>query len=375
MPSEIIFAPRDFGDAVELSEGGKLWRKRLLPFGSIDYKGRKINFDQAYLSNIATSYADKAMDQVALMLADKDNSHTLDVTRFGGEVKGVEVVGDGNDAEKDGLWATFSLADEADALLKKNPKLGVSAGLTENPNRSDGKKYPVVLGHVLATLDPRIKNLGSWTPVELSGYDADATFVDLSAEEIAPVATVAPSKAGVAELTLEQIEAMTDEEALAWLATLDGTPTIVPTPVAPVVTPAALPQKEPVMTLSVTAEERAVELANAARMRNELDAVRAQLAASKFNGLRELYVGRGVPPALVELARPLLEVADDSVINLSEDSSVNASDIVRQMLDSMAGFVQLNVEKGLQLSVTADADAPKEDPDKAMLELMKSQGF
>jgi predicted GNAT family N-acyltransferase len=211
--SELLLSPRDDGDAVELSQSQRVYRKRILPKATINYRGRKITFDDAYLNDLANSYKEGAYDQVAFMLADTNNAHTLDPERFRGEVQGVEV-------GEDGLYGIFQVTPEAAQVLEQNPKLGVSARILENYERSDGKHFPRALQHVLGTLDPVIPGLGAWEEVALSNGVALENVLDLSAtsyEELEHMATRAELTKQVAEATdmsPEDLEAlgMTDEE-------------------------------------------------------------------------------------------------------------------------------------------------------------------
>jgi hypothetical protein len=220
--SELLLSPTDNGDAVELSQSQRVYRKRILPKATISYKGRKIKFDDAYLADLANSFKEGAYDQVAFMMAPDNNSHTLDPERFRGEIKDVEV-GD------DGLYGIFQVTPEADKVLKENPKLGVSARILENYERSDGKHFPRALQHVLGTLDPVIPGLGTWEEVALSnGIDPD-NVIDLSAtsyEELEQMATRAELMKQVAEatdMTPEDVESlgMTDDELKIFASAFD----------------------------------------------------------------------------------------------------------------------------------------------------------
>lgn len=209
---EILLSPADNSDAVAVAP--KLFRKRILPMATINYMGRKITFDRAYLTELASNFNDGAYDQVAFMLADSKNTHTLDPERFRGEIKSVEVL-------DDGLWGTVAVTDSAAEMLKENPKLGVSARILENYQRSDGKVYGRALQHVLGTLDPRIPGLGSWEEVALSN-GGDDTVIDLSAtsyEELERMATREENIAAVAEavgISVEEVEALAfSDDALA----------------------------------------------------------------------------------------------------------------------------------------------------------------
>lgn len=225
--SELLVSPSDTSDAISLSQSAseKLFRKRILPKASINYRGRKISFDEQYLTDLAQSFNSGAYDQVPFMLADTANSHTMDVERMRGEVTGVDVA-------DDGLYATVRVTGTAVKLLELHPKIGVSARILENYERSDGRKFPRALQHVLATTDPVITGLGAWEEVNLSNAVPGVTTLDLSAasyEELGadstdstdtkeePVASREDYLRQVAEatdMTVEDLEAlgMTDEE-------------------------------------------------------------------------------------------------------------------------------------------------------------------
>jgi len=356
---EILLTPKDEGDAVELSR--TLFRKKILPKGTIDYKGRKIVFDDAYLTDLATAYKDGAYDQVPYMLADASNAHTMDPERYRGEIKGVEVA-------EDGLWGTFELSAEAAELVRQNPKLGVSARIVEGYARSDGKVYPRAMQHVLGTLDPRIPGLGAWQEVALSGYDSQDEVLDLTAAEFEGDENVAKNDEG------DLIDGLTREEYEQLLASLDleddtegdetedddedeGTETVEKVP-AGVGAGASLSNSG----------GTAIELAN-----TEIATLKAKMAADRFDADKREYVRRGVPPALVELARPVLEAPDGFVLDFSngvEEKKVDAANVVRQLLDSAVGYLDLAKEKGHALDFSAETgDAKQDDEDAAALKL------
>ena len=151
-----VLTPFTAADAVELA--AQTWRKKLLPVGEVEYKGRLLRFTKDYLGQLVRSFNDRAYDQVALQLADTENRHTNDPERFRGEVAGMEL-GD------DGLYVTVHTTEAGSKVLQENPRLGVSARIVEDYDRSDGKHYPAAVQHVLATLDPRIPGLGAWQAI------------------------------------------------------------------------------------------------------------------------------------------------------------------------------------------------------------------
>ena len=170
-----VLTPFTTADAVEL--GNRSWWKRLLPVGEIDYKGRRLKFTRDYLAGLKHAFDDKAYDQTAFQLADAANTHTNDPERFRGEIAEM-------DLRDDGLWMRLSPTDAGDAVLKENPRLGVSARIVEDYARSDGKHYPAAIQHVLGTLDPRIPGLGAWQAIE-AATPAPDTVLDLSASTFA----------------------------------------------------------------------------------------------------------------------------------------------------------------------------------------------
>jgi hypothetical protein len=172
----LIASPWAGGEAIEL--GSDLWRKKLLPLGSVDYKGRTLVFDRAYLDGLADAYNSGAYDQVAFQIADGDNKHTNDPERYRGEVVSM-------DAEADGLYVTVKTTEAGNELLQMNPRLGISARIIEDYARSDGRHWPAAIQHVLGTLDPRIPALGQWEPVEMSADDSPDVIVDLSSAHFA----------------------------------------------------------------------------------------------------------------------------------------------------------------------------------------------
>lgn len=174
-----LHSPQDTKPGRMVSLAGKpkrLWRKQILPLGSINYDGRQIRFDSAYHRDLVRSFREGAYGQVPFQLADANNTHTNDPERTRGDLVDLR-------AEKDGLYGYFELPDPS--VVLNNSKLGVSCRILENYTREhDGKKFGRALQHVLGTLDPRITGMKPWESVELSNeLDADpaAYTVDLSA--------------------------------------------------------------------------------------------------------------------------------------------------------------------------------------------------
>jgi len=325
MTATALLAPIDSNDAVELSK--TLWRKQVLPRGTIDYKGRRITFDQRYLADLASAFHAQAFDQVAFLLAKDDNAHTMDPERFRGEVRGVEVTGNGLDVLLD-------LTPEAADLVRKNPKLGVSARIIEGLERADGQKFPRAIQHVLGTLDPRVTGMASWQEVSLSEEVVDT--VDITTEE------VQMSEQGEPEVPPQ----------------VENPPAAAPIPEPE---PEGEPENTPEEDESAQAElARIASLSNTRDGENEarITQLELELARQKFITEMREWIDKGVPPAIVQLARPVLELPQAPVIDLSNQGGkqVDVAGVIRSMLTETCGFVQLAREQGTTYSESDSED-------------------
>lgn len=337
MPGEFaLLCPMDRVDAVELSK--TLWRKQVLPVGTIDYKGRKITFDQQYLSDLAKSYHDQAFDQVAFLLAKDDNAHTMDPDRYRGEVKGVEVT-------RKGLDVLLDLTPDAAELVRKNPKLGVSARIIEGLERADGRRFPRAIQHVLGTLDPRVTGMASWQEVSLS--DEVGETVDITEGEVQVSVqgepTVRPAAKPTSTKSEEEEESSTEDLSDAEVEAI----------------------ADQIMREETEREGQleTVQAANAANL-SRIEQLEIQLAEQRYVDEARKLIDSGVPPVLVQLARPVLSMPHTATIDLSNNESVDVQQLVREMLDQTKGFLELATERGHSFS-------SEDDREKAILDAWK----
>jgi len=319
-----VLTPKNVGSTQQLS--GTVFRKQVLPKGTITYKGRTVKFDDTYLDGLVDSFQKGAFDQVAFQLADKDNAHTNDPERTRGEVIGLEKTGDGLDM-------IVKLSNEGAALISRNPKLGVSARIFNGLERSDGATFPCAIQHVLGTLDPVVVGLKPWESIELSGQVEETwDFSSQAYPEPAPV-----------EETDEEDETedeTVDEQQLALTAL------------------ARTQAEREVLDLSTQQRQRELSelTAQAARIR----ALELELSRSRFDNEAAQLVGRGVPPVLIELARPILELPESNVIELANGSSVDPAGVIRQILKQCEGTIELSMERGHSIDVD-DTEKARED--------------
>jgi hypothetical protein len=294
------------------------------------------------LADLARNFDAKVFDQVPFLLADGSNTHTMDPERFRGEVTGVE-------ATDEGLDVLLELTPDAADLVRKNPKLGVSARIVEGLTQADGTRHSRVLQHVLGTLDPRVTGMASWEEVALAEEVGET--VDFTSREVnmvpegtgtetpptptatppTPTGTVTDDEARAAEIELARVAAEEDDRERA-------------------------NEIELLRTNSVTNQGRIEQL--------EMD-----LARERFDRDAAAYVDAGVPPVMVNLARPLLELPAAPVIELSNAENIDVGQVVRGILDEAKGFVELQREQGHSFR----RESEKEEAD-ALLEAWESNG-
>jgi hypothetical protein len=346
-------------------QDGKLafWKqilpKRRISYTAKDGSAQQIDFTEQYLANLANS---KAVDKIGFLLADRDNAHTMDPERWRGEVAELAV-------RDDGLYGkiVFPSAEAAKAVLS-NPELGVSARI-----RPGGGTAPGGIVHVLGTLDPQAQGMKPWEATDLSTTDE---VLDLSNEEYSEMAT----KKALADYTDEDIDKMTDEELDAFLA--EHAPEAleyneVDEPADEVDEPADEvdeAQKEKVGADMANKATDDIELANQraeSANKRAAEAMR-RVAEAEWKAERADLLGAGVPPHALDLAMPVLCRPDDMVIDLSNEpgeKDVNVSEVVRGLLDTLKGTVDLSAEEGHGEYDLTNA----EDPDREMLDLWSEQ--
>jgi hypothetical protein len=172
-----LLTPRSGSSAVPL--GGRRWSKQILPRGRVKVGGRFIDFDDRYFQNLIDAYRTGAFDAVPLQVSDQ---HTKDPKATEGALVDFRVTPQGLDGIIE--FAT----DDGVELVRKNPKAGVSVSIVEDLARHvDGadRTWPAALQHVLMTTDPHVTGMGDWQQVELSTQVA--TLIDLSGSSYADV--------------------------------------------------------------------------------------------------------------------------------------------------------------------------------------------
>lgn len=371
-----ILAPLDEHPAVELAKTSRLFRKQVLRVGSIDYKGRRIDFTPDYLDGLVTAYQQKAFDSVPLVFAGPDNTHTQDVERIRGEVIGLERDGDRLDA------IVRASSDEAAALLRDNPNIGVSVRIEQPIQRADGHTWGAAIQHVLATANPRLTGMAPWRPVDLATETGD--LLDLSTLDFADLGGAATTE--TQEDNVPDQAVFTDEEIarLRALLTADDKPADdsdddgyqMPSDeeLAAIATAALdddTDEREPLAAgaeLSNEARE-ALELAQSRLDAQEIELarLRAERDSARYERERDELAERyGIPPRITDLAKPLL--CGNPVVELANGGSVDAAEIIRTVLKAVGEQVKMVDLSG----PTVFEGSSEADVDRAAAELETS---
>lgn len=140
------------------TEPGTLWRKQLLPFGTVEHGPREITLNERYIGALASAFDGRALSYVPVLLDGGSGYASYDPALAAGEVRRLEVV-------SDGLDALIVLDRRASELVAADPRVGVAPGIAEDHAPADGRRFPVVLMHVMITESALITGLRPWQPV------------------------------------------------------------------------------------------------------------------------------------------------------------------------------------------------------------------
>ena len=387
-----ILTPLDFSDAVPA--GRRRFWKQILPKTSINYDGQKIDFDDEFHSDLELAFKEKAFDQVPLVFADSGNRHNMDPRNFGGDIIDLQHRGD------EGTWALIEADRAAARVIKKNPRLGVSARILQGVQKADGRSFKRAVNHVLLTMNPRVGGMAPWQAVDLSEATETDEVVDLTAQnyegDTMGVKTRRQSRRRQIDLSAlddEQFQTLLDLATEAGVLDdedVEDEEEVDEEEVEDTSTVKKPRKKSSKTKITVEKEseddgdeddedeeedddESATDLSEAARRSDQSGTVRTMqidLAEQRWQGERSEYLRAGVPPFLLDLAAPVLSSPDTMVIDLAEGETVNATEVVRKMVDGFKGLVDLTPDIGHSIDLS---EARQGDEDKAFLDAWDEQ--
>jgi hypothetical protein len=364
--------------APALALGNKLWRKEILKAGTIHYKGGKFDATPEYLDSVLAAYRDGAIASVPFTFVDDTGAHVEAPERRKGNIVGLE-------RTPNGLDAILALDDDADELVRKDRKFGVSVLIKHDRTTGGGKHYPAVLAHVAGTYDPVINNLGDWEEIAASNDAVDvldllaltasseqkeqkpmADADTLTPEELAQLRsllakadaaapgddTPEPEKpaAETAEVEKDDDE---DAELAAMVAGLDDAePELLAA--SNDTSPAVLALTQRLEAAEQARKDDALQLA---QLRDERD--ESHYLAERENLARTF----GIHPSVTDLIKPLLK-GGGSKLALANGAEIVPADLIRKFVHELATRPRLDLSqtKGHALDLDNDeADAKNRD--------------
>lgn len=348
---------------VELSDGDDkkvYWKKEILPSGTRKYKGQTLDFSKINPAVVA-AFDEKVLDSVPFVLALTDNAHPepgQEAETLEGDLDRLEMT-DGR------LFGYFDFSESPDMVAKikkSNGKFGVSARIDVGYTREDtGKTYDYVLSHVCGTTRPHIKGMQPWEAVTLSEESKKNMTVDLSTEVIDEETTsgeVVELPEGIAKADFDKVLAFIkdQEDAEKAIEKLTG----------------GDDKDKGAATLSES-DRKAIELSEsrAATALKLAEEARAEAAQERWNAQKALLIRDGVPPAIVNLAEPVLSSPKKATIKLSDSDEVDASKVISDILDACKGTLKFGEESGSQ----THREGGKGDLDKEFAEWAGEWGF
>ena len=389
-----IHTPLDFSKA---EPGGfrKFW-KQILPVTSIDYDGQQVDFDPEFHKSLNLSFHEGAYEQVPVVFADSENRHNMDPRNFGGEIVDVEYRGPG---EGEGTWALIKADRQAAKAIKANPKLGVSARILRQ-YENGGKVFTNAMNHLLLTMNPRVRGMQPWQAADLS-EDADIEVVDLTDsdyEEGNAMGTRTTRRRKASKTTID-LSKLTDEQ---FQDLLDLAGTDDEDPEDDDLTDEerdALDDEDDEGEGDQQPERRTRRKKSKTKITVEKDSeddgedddedenpdgvelsesdkrvrlMELNLAEERWDRTSRELIRKGVPPYMVDLAAPVLSLPESQTLDLAEGKSLdNPAAIIRRLLDSSAGLVDLSEERGHMVDLSDALN--KEDPDAEALAAWNSE--
>lgn len=337
------------GEVVELSKGSNVFEKQVLPWGKFNYKGTSFEITPEWADHAIKAHEERAFDQAVFALADENNSHHVDERpdRFGGEVlKFVK--------RSTGLNAIIKLTNKTAGLVRENKKLGVSVRFHNGYIReADGRSWPVAIDQVLGTTNPRITGMAPWKQIALSNVSDGESVEDSSngewnmPEKKKEDATDPVTGEGGNTSPTEDKVTLTKDEYEKFKAMLaanenndDDGDDDGDTDIDDIITELegdGVGTKQPAKVGLSAEAKRIIQLSN-------------EIAKSNYERDALAWKQAGVPPAIVALAAPVLKSYDEvNVVTLSNDGknkTVDARQVVREILDACKGTVKLSQEEG-----------------------------
>lgn len=335
---------------VELSDSkGKrtLWKKEILPAGKRKYKGKELDFSTINPA-VLKAFDEKAFDAVPFVMSLTDNKHPdtgQEAEQLEGDLDKLEMGADG------ALFGYFDLSNSpkvVSTIRKSNGKFGVSGRIEVDYTAEDsGKHFDYALSHVCGTTRPHLKGMAGWEPVDLSEEEKEKEVIDFSSEVIDEPTTSDDKKGTGDDLVAVEIPKEKLDKLLA-LLDYDEDPMEE--------TADDIEKKEQVQLPDAVKEQIAAAEKASKDALQLAETMQVDAAKTRWEAERQVLLTQGVPPVLLDLAGKVLSRHRPVTLEFSEGDVVDATAVVREILDEAKGVITLGEERGHSFS---DNDRPE----------------
>ena len=337
---------------VELADAeGKrtLWKKQILPAGKRKYKGKELDFSSINPA-VLKAFDEKAFDAVPFVMSLTDNKHPdtgQEAEQLEGDLDKLEMGADGS------LFGYFDLSNSAkvvDTIRKSKGKFGVSGRIEVDYTAEDsGKHFDYALSHVCGTTRPHLKGMAPWESVDLGEVDEEKEVIDFSGEVIDEPTTETETKETGDDLVAVEIPKEKLDKLLALLDDDLDEDDVEDT--ADDIEKKGSVELPPAVKAQIAAAEQASKNALELAENMQVDA-----AKTRWEAERQVLLTEGVPPVLLDLAGKVLSRHKPVTLTFAEGDVVDATEVVREILDEAKGVITLGGERGHGFS---DDDQPE----------------
>jgi hypothetical protein len=332
----------------------KVWRKQILPNGTREYHGKNLDFSRINPACV-DAFNGGAFDAVPFVLPLTDNRHPdtgEEATQLEGDTVKLELGEDG------GLYGYFDFSNSpgvVSTISKSNGKFGVSGRIEVDYVAGDtGKKFPYALSHVCGTTRPHIKGLAHWQPVDLSEEEKDKEVIDFSTEVVDDtVDTPTDKKETGDDLVAVEIPKSQLDRLLALAASLDEADEDEDE-IEETADEIAAKQTDETNKRIAAAERSAKEALELA------ETMQIGAAQTRWGAEKATLLSAGVPPAILDLAEKVMSRHRPVTLTFSEGDTVDATEVIRNILEEAKGVVPLMDERGHSFSDNKTKGADKE---------------
>lgn len=326
-------------EVVEFSDDqGKrtLWKKQILPGGKKKYKGQELDFSKINPA-VVKAFDDKAFDAVPFVMSVTGNEHPNpgeEASALEGDLEKLEMADDGS------LFGYFDLSHSPKvlgAIQKSNRKFGVSGRIEVDYTAPDSDRhFDYALSHVCGTTRPHLKGMSPWEAVDLSEVDKEQEVIDFSGEVIDEPNTNKDKKEEVDSVAVE----IPADKLAKLLALLDDDEDEMEETADEIEEKQKQELPPEVQQRIAAAEEAGKEALQLAEL------MQVDAAKTRWDAERAVLLSQGVPPVLLDLAGKVLSRHKPVALTFAEGDTVDASDVVRQIIEEAKGVITLGDERG-----------------------------